>query len=65
METVAQTASNGAGSGYAAPVVFQIDGEDLLRDPELATEVFGPSTLVIRYESREELMELARLSKAN
>ena len=23
-----------------------------LREPELATEVFGPSTLVIRYDSR-------------
>jgi NADP-dependent aldehyde dehydrogenase len=32
----------------------------LLRDPELATEVFGPSTLVIRYQNREELMALAR-----
>jgi NADP-dependent aldehyde dehydrogenase len=32
----------------------------LLREPELATEVFGPSALVIRYDSREELLELAR-----
>ncbi len=60
VETVAQTASNGAKSGYAVPAVMQISGGDLLREPELATEVFGPSTLVIRYESRDELMELAR-----
>jgi len=40
--------------------VMQICGKDLLREPELATEVFGPSTLVIRYESREEMLKLAR-----
>ncbi|SPE20050.1 Alpha-ketoglutaric semialdehyde dehydrogenase (fragment) [Candidatus Sulfotelmatomonas gaucii] len=60
VETVAQTASNGAKSSYAVPVVMQISGKDLLREPELATEVFGPSTLVIRYESREEALKLAR-----
>lgn len=60
VETVAQTASNGARSSYAAPALIQISGNDLLREPELATEVFGPSTLVIRYESREEMLDLAR-----
>ena len=60
VETVAQTASNGAKSSYAVPAVMQISGKDLLREPELATEVFGPSTLVIRYESREEALKLAR-----
>lgn len=60
VETVAQMASGSSNSAYAEPVVFQIAGADLLRDPELATEVFGPSTLAIRYENREELMALAR-----
>ena len=59
VNTVAQASSNGAGSGYAAPVLMQIDAEDLLGNPDLATEVFGPSALVIRYDSREQLMELA------
>jgi alpha-ketoglutaric semialdehyde dehydrogenase len=45
-------------STYAVPVVFQIKGTDLLRDRELAGEVFGPSTLVIRYENTQELMDL-------
>ena len=44
--------SNGTKNSYADPVVMQISAGDLLREPELATEVFGPSTLVIRYESR-------------
>jgi NADP-dependent aldehyde dehydrogenase len=60
-ETLAQASAEGAGSTYAAPVVMQIGAMDLLRNPELATEVFGPSALVIRYDSREELLELARL----
>ena len=60
VETVAEKAADGARSTFAAPVVFQIAGADLLREPELASEVFGPSTLVIRYESREELLALAR-----
>ena len=60
VETVAQAPSGGAGSTYAAPVVMQIGARDLLREPELATEIFGPSALVIWYDSREELLELAR-----
>jgi NADP-dependent aldehyde dehydrogenase len=60
VETVAQAPSDGAGNCYSAPVVMQIGARDLLREPELAAEVFGPSTLVIRYDSREELLELAR-----
>jgi 2,5-dioxopentanoate dehydrogenase len=58
--TLAEAASNGAGSSYAVPVVFEIAGSDLVRDPHLAGEIFGPTTLIIRYENREELMELAR-----
>ena len=59
VNTVAQASSDGAGSNYAAPVLMQIDAKDLLAKPELSTEVFGPSALVIRYDSREQLMELA------
>jgi 2,5-dioxopentanoate dehydrogenase len=59
VSTVAQASSDGAGNNYAAPVLMQIDAKDLLAKPELSTEVFGPSALVIRYDSREQLMELA------
>jgi 2,5-dioxopentanoate dehydrogenase len=60
VETVAQASAEGAGSTYAVPVVMQIDAKELFEKPELATEVFGPSALVIRYDSREELLALAR-----
>lgn len=60
VETVGQAALNGASGCGAAPVVFQIAGKELLSNPELEGEVFGPSTLVIRYENREEMLKLAR-----
>jgi NADP-dependent aldehyde dehydrogenase len=60
VETVAQAPSDGAGNCYSAPVVLEIAAKNLIHEPELATEVFGPSTLVIRYDSRGELLELAR-----
>jgi NADP-dependent aldehyde dehydrogenase len=59
VSTVAQASSNGAGDNCAAPVLMEIDAEDLRGNPDLATEVFGPSALVIRYDSREQLIELA------
>jgi alpha-ketoglutaric semialdehyde dehydrogenase len=50
-----------AGSGCAAAaVVFQADVEEFLRDPSLGEELFGPSTLLINYSTREHLLQLAR-----
>jgi len=64
VKTLAQTPiltpANGAAASFAVPAVFEIAGADLVRDPELAKEIFGPTTLAIRYESREELLALAR-----
>ena len=59
VEALAQATPNGAPDSYAVPAVFQVAGADLVRDPKLAEEIFGPTTLVIRYETREELMALA------
>jgi alpha-ketoglutaric semialdehyde dehydrogenase len=59
--TVAQaTAPADLKSSYAVPALFEIAGADLVKNPKLAGEVFGPSTLVIRYQSRKEMLELAR-----
>jgi len=60
VETVAQAPSEGAGNCFTAPAVMQIDGGELLHQPELEAEIFGPTTLVVRYGSREELLALAR-----
>jgi 2,5-dioxopentanoate dehydrogenase len=49
------------GAGCAQAVaLFECEAASLLRDPELAREVFGPSTLLIDYDSGEELLSSAR-----
>jgi NADP-dependent aldehyde dehydrogenase len=58
VEVLAQPDS-AASAGHVFPALFQANGSDLLRDEELASEIFGPSTLVIRYTDRKELIDLA------
>jgi 2,5-dioxopentanoate dehydrogenase len=60
VELLAQTDSkDDVGAGHALPALFQVSGSDLLRDGELAKEIFGPSTLIVRYADRKELIALA------
>jgi len=60
VELLAQTNSTEvAGAGHVFPALFQVSGSDLLRDGELAKEIFGPSTLIVRYADRKELIALA------
>jgi alpha-ketoglutaric semialdehyde dehydrogenase len=40
--------------------LFESDVASLLRDPELAHEVFGPTTLLLNYSSREDLLSAAQ-----
>jgi len=47
------------GAVHVSPALFETSAAELLRDPELAREIFGPSTLIVRYESRAELIDLA------
>jgi NADP-dependent aldehyde dehydrogenase len=56
---LAQPSAEAGGAVHASPALFQVKGSDLLREPDLAKEVFGPSTLIVRYADRQELMELA------
>ena len=37
-----------------------MSGSHLLEDPELAKEIFGPSTLIVRYTGEAELIALAK-----
>jgi NADP-dependent aldehyde dehydrogenase len=57
VETLAEGAA-GSGASYASPALFEVSGSEMLRSPELAHEIFGPSTLVIRYNDRAELLAL-------
>ncbi len=41
-------------------LLFEADNQSFLRNPDLAAEVFGPATLVVRHSTHEEFLELAR-----
>ena len=57
--TVAQSESSGA--TCAAPAaLLEVDVDHFRNSPDLAGEIFGPSTLIIRYQQREAMLEIAR-----
>jgi len=43
-----------------APALFETDLETFVCDPDLAGEIFGPSTLLIRHSNREDILRIAR-----
>jgi alpha-ketoglutaric semialdehyde dehydrogenase len=60
VEMLAHGAAHAGSAGaFAAPALFQTNGSDLLADPDLAKEIFGPSTLIVRYKDADELAALA------
>ena len=56
---IAQGSAAAAGFGACA-VVFETDAESFDANPDLAAELFGPSTLLIRYRTREQMLAIAR-----
>jgi len=42
------------------PILFETDVQSFLQNPELASELFGPETLLIRHSTLAELLEVAR-----
>jgi NADP-dependent aldehyde dehydrogenase len=44
----------------ASAAVFESDAASFLSNHNLAEELFGPSTLLVRYNTREQLLEIAR-----
>jgi len=49
-----------AQESQALPSLFVTDATGFLRHPEVSEELFGPSTVVVRCGSRDELHEVAR-----
>jgi len=43
---------------HANPALFQTSGSSFLQDKSLSMEVFGPSTLVVRYKDENELIDI-------
>jgi 2,5-dioxopentanoate dehydrogenase len=40
--------------------LFETDAQSFLKDPELAEEIFGPATLLVRHSNRDEVLDAAR-----
>ena len=53
-------AAAGAGDAQAAAALFVTDAETFLSNHSLMDEVFGPSTLVVQCDSREQMLAAAR-----
>jgi 2,5-dioxopentanoate dehydrogenase len=50
--------AQGAGFGAGA-VLFETDAHAFLNNPDLTAEIFGPSTLLVRHSTRDELLRVA------
>jgi 2,5-dioxopentanoate dehydrogenase len=60
LRLVASSASR-SGAGFAVgATLFQTEISAFLANPKLSGEVFGPSTLLIRYSNKEQILEAAR-----
>jgi len=58
---VAGEAGLAQGASYAArAVVFETDAHSFLNAPDLAGEIFGPSTLLVRHSTHDELLRVAQ-----
>ena len=51
---------DGANESFARPAMFETDAQLFMRNRALGEEVFGPSTVVVRCRSREEMEAVAR-----
>jgi alpha-ketoglutaric semialdehyde dehydrogenase len=60
VKLVAEKSTAGNGQLGVGAALFQTDGQTFLKDPELAGEIFGPATLLVRHANRDEMLEAAR-----
>ncbi len=49
----------------ALPALFEVDAQTFSKAPELAEEVFGPASLIVRYSGGEEILSIARSLEGN
>ncbi len=50
----------GEAGARGVPAMFAVEGAEFLKEPELGEEVFGPTTLVVSYGTRDQMLEIAR-----
>lgn len=58
MKTVAR-AAKAEGSCLGIPALFTVDAATILAKPELAEEVFGPSSVLVRCSNKQEMLDVA------
>ena len=58
VELLAHTAAPRCGFAVGT-ALFETSADSFLKDPDLASEIFGPSTLLVRTSSRDQLLEAA------
>jgi NADP-dependent aldehyde dehydrogenase len=57
VKVLAESAPGGEFGVGAA--LFETDAQSFLKDPDLASEIFGPATLLVRHSQREEILRIA------
>ncbi len=57
---LAQGPADMAGGFQASAAVFDTDAESFIANPDFASELFGPATLLVRYRTREQLLAIAQ-----
>ncbi|MGA8541399.1 MAG: aldehyde dehydrogenase family protein, partial [Terriglobales bacterium] len=56
----AQAAESAPGKGFVVgSMLFETDAESFLKHPDLAAEIFGPTTLLVRNTGRDEIIQIA------
>jgi NADP-dependent aldehyde dehydrogenase len=52
-------AAKAEGSCLGTPALFAIDAKSILEKPELAEEIFGPSSVLVRCSNKQEMLDVA------
>lgn len=60
VSAVRSSQSADQGKTETTPVLFETSAETWLNNKELGNEIFGPSTVLVRSQSKEELLRVAR-----
>ncbi len=59
------TATDSQSNKGALPAFFEVDSATFVKTPELAEEIFGPSSLVVRYRTPDDLIAAAQSLEGN
>jgi len=60
VKLIAEADPKSGGELEVGAALFETDAQTFLEDPELAGEIFGPSTLLVQHSNREQVMRIAR-----